>query len=379
MKFIKRLMSLLLVGVLLMASALTVFAVSDDGDSITQKDLEQALTTSVPDILAAFLDDNTDMSPEKEAEFYLGTPFFIANLNEKLSVEKKSPNIVYFPICYKETAVAILTVYKFEEAVSCSVGRDFALKINALFLNNPNNEVALVAMDTNIYSVSESSFLPLQINRPDRQAFYVPNSGSYVQTRGGFTNRLTKESLLQPNGLMVANILAYRPGMMSSFDNNAEFSNYPIVYQGNNELCWAASVASMVHYLSPCQYGNLTAMQVADRMGIDYNRGGSLLVSKNALKQYLPNYAPSMKFRKLKKAEVKNEINSGLPAFLALRAGNYGHAVALYGYQDWPTSFLIQIMEPNNGKKVLHMTDSDVESLVLGNLQFKWTDTICLS
>lgn len=40
--------------------------------------------------------------------------------------------------------------------------------------------------------------------------------------------------------------------------------------QGNYGLCWAASIATIANYLNGTNY---TAMQIADKEGIGYNKG----------------------------------------------------------------------------------------------------------
>ena len=53
--------------------------------------------------------------------------------------------------------------------------------------------------------------------------------------------------------------------------------------QGKYGLCWAASVATIVNYRNGTAY---TAKNVADRMGIEYNTGGTLENASLALNLY---------------------------------------------------------------------------------------------
>lgn len=131
--------------------------------------------------------------------------------------------------------------------------------------------------------------------------------------------------------------------------------------------------------LMPKDYPNLTAQQVADKMGINYQTGANMNTTRSALNRYLPfTYVWLRQSGQFSKAKVKGQISENEPfciGFLTADASG-GHMCAAYGYQDWPTTFIINIMEPNNGRRALRMTDSECESLVLGNRIYNWYETL---
>lgn len=98
--------------------------------------------------------------------------------------------------------------------------------------------------------------------------------------------------------------------------------------QGNYGICWACTVGTIVNYKT--NY-NVTGFQVADAMGIDYNRGGTA----DEMRQALAKYGLSYKVRnnKLSFSEVKTSINNDRPFGILLFTSNAGHAITGYGYE----------------------------------------------
>ena len=98
--------------------------------------------------------------------------------------------------------------------------------------------------------------------------------------------------------------------------------------QGNYGICWACTVGTIVNYKT--NY-NVTGFQVADAMGIDYNRGATAAEMKQALAKYGLSY--SVRNNKLSFSEVKTSINNDRPFGILLFTSNAGHAITGYGYE----------------------------------------------
>jgi hypothetical protein len=98
--------------------------------------------------------------------------------------------------------------------------------------------------------------------------------------------------------------------------------------QGNYGICWACTVGTIVNYKT--NY-NVTGFQVADAMGIDYNRGGTADEMRQALAKYGLSYR--VRGNKLSFSEVKSSIDADRPFGILLFTSNAGHAITGYGYE----------------------------------------------
>lgn len=98
--------------------------------------------------------------------------------------------------------------------------------------------------------------------------------------------------------------------------------------QGNYGICWACTVGTIVNYKT--NY-NVTGFQVADLMGIDYNRGGTADEMRQALARYGLSYR--VRGNKLSFSEVKTSIDNDRPFGILLFTSNAGHAITGYGYE----------------------------------------------
>lgn len=97
--------------------------------------------------------------------------------------------------------------------------------------------------------------------------------------------------------------------------------------QGNYGLCWACTVGTIVNYKTGL---NLTGMDIADRMGIGYDDGGTIYQIQQALGLYGLSY--TVKTSKPSFAQVKSNIDADRPFGICLTASNAGHAITGYGY-----------------------------------------------
>lgn len=100
------------------------------------------------------------------------------------------------------------------------------------------------------------------------------------------------------------------------------------VKQGNYNLCWAACVATIVNFKKGL---SLTAMNVADEMGINYMAGAGAGEMNDALAAYGLNY--SLYYGKLSWSTVKSRIHSKKPFIMVVDAGaEKAHAIVAYAY-----------------------------------------------
>lgn len=173
---------------------------------------------------------------------------------------------------------------------------------------------------------------------------------------------------------------SYSSSMISTnsiFGNDA-FQTYKcniknFVMQGKYNLCWAATVATIVNYKKST---NLTAKNVADTMNISYNSGATIFQTYMAFHRYGILYGINM--GKLSWLKVKQSISKDKPFAIFLLDGNIGHVITGYGYAYKPSdsigiSYIVHAWD-SNGNKILFMYNAD--TINIGTYRFKWKYTI---
>ena len=131
--------------------------------------------------------------------------------------------------------------------------------------------------------------------------------------------------------------------------------SYQIVLQGNFNICWAATIASVLRWEMPNRHGRITAVDVVENTShaskyrdSDYN-GASQPFTRTTLDGYLPaSYIVNSSSSARTRAQIRTAINNEDPICMMLKSGSVGHTVANCGYLDWTDgSFTIRIMDPN--------------------------------
>ncbi|MDE5782329.1 MAG: hypothetical protein K2I03_12770 [Lachnospiraceae bacterium] len=102
--------------------------------------------------------------------------------------------------------------------------------------------------------------------------------------------------------------------------------------QGNYNLCWAASVATIVNYKKG---RNISAKTVANAMKKGYDDGATVAETEKALNKYSLTY--KMKSSKISWATIKRRISvNDRPFSIAMAStdGGMGHIITGYGYNS---------------------------------------------
>lgn len=126
----------------------------------------------------------------------------------------------------------------------------------------------------------------------------------------------------------IADKATYTPEFLNTASNVVVCGLFNQQGQGKYGLCWAASVATIVNYRNGTAY---TAKNVADRMGIEYNTGGTLENASLALNLYGVMYKAI--YNQISWTLVKKNIDQKRPIYVAATSSGNGHAVACFGYK----------------------------------------------
>lgn len=155
-------------------------------------------------------------------------------------------------------------------------------------------------------------------------------------------------------------------GVKSKYCNIKKF-----VGQGDYNLCWAASVATIVNYK---KNRNISAKTVANMMGIDYNTGAKLGDIKKALNKFELWY--KIKYDKISWKTVKKRIVvDDRPFVIALNSGGkMGHVITGYGFSNNSAENMpmVQFWDSNGQKGAFKYGDT----IYLYGIKFKWYATV---
>lgn len=153
-----------------------------------------------------------------------------------------------------------------------------------------------------------------------------------------------------------------------SGDDCAKCDIKNFVRQGKYNLCWAASVATIVNYK---KNKNITAKDVANKMKVGYNDCAGLETTNDALKSYGVNY--KIINDKLSTSQIKKKINeNNRPFIMALAAGKDGHMITCYSYKVSSGKMKIGCWDSNGVKRTFKYSDK----VVIDGYTYKWHATI---
>lgn len=141
------------------------------------------------------------------------------------------------------------------------------------------------------------------------------------------------------------------------------------VKQGSYNLCWAASVATIVNYK---KHKSFSAKHIANAMNISYDTGATLGQTLSAVRHYGLSY--NSKERKITWSLIKKRITTNnRPFIVALSSSIGGHMITAYGY--YSSSGLTKAVEywdPNGAKGAFIYG----EPVHLYGYEFQWVATV---
>lgn len=389
MKMVKKIIALLMVAVLSLGFTTQAFALSNENSSAD--DLAKIIEENFGYMLNSVLREaeSYDIAVEDFEEFSILNPVTFNSTDDE---ESDAGNIFHFPVADKNGKICLIyDVILTENGYSTTIGRDFAPLLDSVY-EKGTSTVLLVQGDYTFYAVdSMNGYTQIGSNvdsmsTPEYESFSINTCTADEMTVSTLTENDTYSTAAMSSfeTCVTDRIESYS----STITGTNILSNYPIVDQRVDGtqygLCWAATVASIVRFEKPSEYGNLTAKDVADYMGIDYDEGGTNSESKKALAHYLGDpYVPTIK-GVLSQSDIKTVIDNVDPAFMQGRRSkgflSYEyHAVAMFGY-DFTSSYTrIKIMDPAYECYKWCSMDSDEDwTFAFGSYTYTWIKTIRL-
>jgi len=145
-------------------------------------------------------------------------------------------------------------------------------------------------------------------------------------------------------------------GIIASSYPSSYSLNIPYVPQGNNGLCWAASVASVGKYKTNI---SKTAKEVADQMGVGYNEGANIYLASEALSNVfgIRSTAVSGYFRNI--SDIADVLLTGNPIIAGFSNSSSGHMVVISGYRASTQEAVLLIRDPNSSSTKMVSSGTD--------------------
>lgn len=399
MKVLRSLVALAITSLMLVnsvpvlgGSSVSSSSQDEDKDVVSVEDINTALQTGIPRAFEILHLEAKEFGITVDEELRLGEPIQIPHVvNHRVEAVNE---IVQFPILAKDKVVAFTTVCRVDgQLLFGDLNRSFVEEINALIKMDPQESYELYVTDENQVLAYTSNDAPLLL-----QGGKISSSSMMMQasTNGYefnrsytslYTNRVSADMLkgktiseqtlqdyfstdglkeyisTETNGEPYSEALS-RPGhdLFDALTQAETFNDmqailavsipsggvgdyldgYRTVAQGSYDICWAATVASMVRWHKPTVYPNLSATQVCTKIGHKYT-SGSVNDTLSALSSYLPISTYSYKYLgdSMTRVQIREHINNEKPAAMfawpadVQPGSTIGHATALNGYLTW--------------------------------------------
>lgn len=300
---------------------------------------------------------------------YLGQQFQITDLQASYDKEE----LFYYPIiCGSEVIGIVSIIYSEGHIISVTAGRSFADALNEILSSQSQNvRLAFYCDDSGIWAINESGKVFVIFDNPNIQQDTQKNTRNiYLNS----TAYIPVNTLYQKNQVFSLNKLSSSPRAAQK-----DLVNYPIVAQGGDPLCWAASLASILRFEVPSQYSSITARQVADKVGHDISGAWSYEV-RDYMAQLMPSvYKPTYINSTLGFRDIMVIINNVDPLYIAAWAKDGGgHAVVICGYNLWNTGFTVRLMNPGTARFESMSLNTETPSFSYNGRPFYWGDCVRL-
>lgn len=323
---------------------------------------------------------NLDIKPG--SDYLLGTPFVICDKENTDNSES-----YYYPVIVNDKIVLVLSVMNTSEGWTISGSEEFAEELtdmdyaeNDSYVFYEDNE-ELVAVDGETeYCLSDGAETvdetPLVGNEEAIQEYSdsVQEVSEYIDS-------------LEPVNISEINKATREGGIAEGYTPKLNSNNklkscalHNAKGQGAYNLCWAASVATIVNYR---QGKNLSAKQICDKMNVDYYTGRDIDFKKKALAAYKISYAKTEK--QLSWAKIQENINKKYPiavgAYAKKTNGKWkGHAVTVYGHNTISAKKNLIVWDPKTvdgkGGSTVVQYKSGGSTFERAGMTFTWTNSL---
>ena len=290
-------------------------------------------------------------------KLYLGEPYIVYSAADDL--QRAS---YYFPICKEDNVIFVINVSQNEAGWSATLGYDEVEVLNkmnyidqggvvycgtdAVYIENNTGKTTLYSVEENI---KEKELIEFQEMNYQEKKDIVANEDDIVEI----------SNIQEDNA---SGTVGYTAGCISGNGYMLLSNENCYVSQGNYNLCWAASIATIYRYRTGNQ--TMTAKQVADRINVNYVSASDDIIKKGFHSMGLYYYKRNF----LNYDRIKQNIQRRFPVMIIgsnqVTRGNQ-HAVTVMGYNAMGNRDLVNIWDSaSESRKVIEYGDhNDFESL----------------
>jgi len=314
------------------------------------------------ELLAVYVQDTEAHGYTKEEmlDSYLGDLYQIPEITEDNEIIYNN-NIWHCPIINSGRVMANISFVVKNNKVFCTISSAYADEMNEYI---GKNRIMFFYDDKFICRDTEDGTLSIQ---PALEGSIMERNYSLNECRDD-----KKISAILGNKVELLSVM-YDVGPCT-------LANYPIRSQGDEPVCWAATIASMVAYEFPSEYSNITIENVCD--AVNHYEGASWDKIQEAMNYYFTSpYVPTAILASLTRQQVQTVINNNDPALMdsITDDGSSAHVTALIGYQITSGSMRVRMMNPESGQREWTYYDpTDKVVYGMGTKVYTWFATIRL-
>ncbi len=332
----RKIKSLLMVLIILVAliSPSNVNAADSNFDIQMPLDAEQFAKDRYLDVIDIFEKYADNISFIGESNYSLGAPFVIYDLDTEYQTER-----YYFPVLdEKDEVILMIIINGTTVGWGLTASEEMVDELNQIayeeedYIFYESDDIIIAENDVKITNFSnEKNEKCLQFEKKEfREKQKIVSEEINSSQKTDVTDTGSKDI-----------VDGYTPAYSTSTSSIKICSLYNKQAQGSYPLCWACTVATIANYRNGT---NLTMFDVCDDMGYDYNQGRTIGEAQVALYNYISDYN-LLNWSQLSFAGVKTNINYKRPIYLSsyCAALDSGHAVTIYGYEDFSSSDYIVI------------------------------------
>lgn len=310
-----------------------------------------------------------NVTDEQLENLRLGKPFVIYELEEEVQDE-----IYYYPLLDEnDNVILLLSVMGTTEDWNICVSEEWVNELNEI--NITSSEYIFYKSDEGLCAESITEEICLA---GEKDAEIKEFSDQSYKTKKKIINEAIDEFEKTDVHNNTNNILLkdmYTPSFSSSTTSSKICALYNAQGQGSYGICWAASVATICNYLTG---NNITAIEVADEMNIDYEEGAVPYFAQEAMSRYGVRYQNLNEYstERMSWESLKININYKYPVYVSAKAGKSGHAVVAYGYMIAAGVKYVAIWNPGIATSITAAFKESGTTFTYNNKTFTWTYSI---
>lgn len=368
-----RLLGILLAFIMVFQMAMLAHATSSvtKADCVVPADAEAYANAHYREALQVVeeFQDTYEVSDSELENAKLGSPFVIYEPDKSVQDE-----IYYYPILdSQDNIILLMCIMGTTQGWNLSISEEWVDGLQQV--GDITTDVVFYKTGDILYAENEQrSYIIAGGVDSGTSSFQRESYESKKQDISGINTRFVKVNTENIEITEDNQYDTYTPGFSTSTSSQKICSLYNKQGQGSYGLCWAASVATICNYLNGT---NVTAKNVADKMGIGYNEGGGLYDAQLALSKYGVQYNNVLDAQnRMSWSNLKTNIDNKYPVYVSAKTSESGHAVTAYGYLVAAGTNYVVLWNSGTQKSITATFKSSGTTFTYNNDTYTWKYSI---